>query len=248
MNFSLGKLFQYTSKRKDSGMADTMPRGDTPLNKDSNLGEHKIYQGFPSIPLPKPTLNVLLGDAVTKRVSVRTWSNSPLSLEDISNLLFYSCGTTGTYNGKTLHRAHASAGMKYPLEIYFIANNVESLKRAVYHYDSVRHTLTELWGLSLFTSETFENLFVQPEMGCASGYFVITALPARATGKYSERAYRYLYLEAGAIAHMLNVVGSTTDLGSIILGGVSDTNLETLLDIDGEIETVLITVAVGKQS
>jgi hypothetical protein len=55
-----------------------------------------------------------------------------------------------------------------------------------------------------------------------------------------------MYLEAGAIAHSINLIAKSQGLGVCLMGGTDDVALEQCLDIDGEHETVLLGVVGGK--
>ena len=52
--------------------------------------QFKTYDRFPKIQLPEPSLDIDLATAVSERVSIRKWSDKPLTLQQISNLLYYS--------------------------------------------------------------------------------------------------------------------------------------------------------------
>ena len=64
--------------------------------------------------------------------------------------------------------------------------------------------------------------------------------------KYGERGYRYILLEAGHIGQNICLVSETLGLKCCALGGTMDKNLEELLDIDGETESVVYGFAIGK--
>jgi SagB-type dehydrogenase family enzyme len=74
---------------------------------------------------------------------------------------------------------------------------------------------------------------------------VITGVTSRIFPKYGERGYRYMYLEAGAVAHMINVVASAQDLSCVIVGDTNDNIIESILDIDGDNETVITSILIG---
>jgi len=75
-------------------------------------------------------------DAILKRRSVREYTAKPLTLAEVSQLLFAAQGVTGEMYG-TLLRTAPSAGALYPFEVYMVVNNVDGLKKGIYHY-SVR--------------------------------------------------------------------------------------------------------------
>lgn len=212
--------------------------------------EFKKYLGFESLPLPNPGFvhPINLSDAVLKRRSSHDWSNKPISLQEISNLLYYSCGVTHKAIDPNLSsRAQASAGKRYPIEIYVINFTPGELERFVYHYAPDTHSLDMLWELDVFDKQKLDSLFGYDWAHDAAMAIIITGIADRTTRKYGERGYRYMYLEAGAIAHTMNTIGSIDALSSTIMGGTNDAELSELIDIDGESETLLSTLVFGKK-
>jgi len=69
-------------------------------------------------------------------MSVRSYKDTPLTLKEVSQLLWASQGIVAS--GR---RAAPSAGATYPLEIFFIAGKVEGLKPGLYKYRNKEHSL-----------------------------------------------------------------------------------------------------------
>src|SRR4030043_1041309 len=89
------------------------------------------------IKLPKPKEKVLtpIEETLNKRRSVRDYKKGPLSLEQVSQLLWAA-------SGKNLYRRTApSAGATYPLEIYLVVGEVEELEPGLYKYSISKHHL-----------------------------------------------------------------------------------------------------------
>jgi hypothetical protein len=77
------------------------------------------------INLPEPRLasDYSIEQSIHNRRSVREFSNKPLSLSEVSQLLWSAQGTT---DDKGL-RSAPSAGALYPLVLYLVAGNVKGL-------------------------------------------------------------------------------------------------------------------------
>src|SRR5271157_512540 len=70
-----------------------------------------------TIKLPEPALksNFSLEQALAERRSIRNYTDDPLTLAEVSQLLWAAQGIT---DSKTGHRTAPSAMAKYPLELY----------------------------------------------------------------------------------------------------------------------------------
>ncbi len=71
---------------------------------------------------------------------MRSYADEPLTLADVSQLLWSAQGITG---GSTL-RAAPSAGATYPLEVYVVAGGVARLAAGIYRYNNRAHELDEV--------------------------------------------------------------------------------------------------------
>jgi len=85
------------------------------------------------IKLPKAKEKGLTSiEETLNRRSVRDYKRGPLSLEQISQLLWAA-------SGRNLYwRTAPSAGATYPLETYLVVGEVEGLERGIYRYSSWR--------------------------------------------------------------------------------------------------------------
>ena len=79
----------------------------------------------------------------------------------------------------------------------------------------------------------------------ASAVFVWTAVFSRAMWKYGQRAYRYVYLDAGHIAMNFALAAVALGLGSCQIGALYDGESNALLEIDGVGESTLFMSVVG---
>jgi SagB-type dehydrogenase family enzyme len=75
--------------------------------------------------------------------------------------------------------------------------------------------------------------------------FIWTAIVARSKWKYRQRAYRYIYLDAGHIAQNLYLAGTASGLGVCGIGAFFDDRVNTLIGVDGTEETALYLASVG---
>jgi len=210
---------------------------------------YKIYENAISkIRLPSPEFNdtIKFWDVMVRRHSTRSFSKEPLSLMDLSLLLFGMEGLTRIFT-QFSYRITPSAGGLYPIEVYPIINNVEGLQKGVYHYNIPEHSL-ELIKSGDFSSAVGEGCLGQKMAYNSAVNFIFTAIIERSKWKYLQRCYRYIYLDCGHIGQNFYLVAEALGLGVCTIGAIFDDELNKILDIDGKNETVIYVGVVGRKS
>src|SRR5665648_802866 len=86
---------------------------------------YKKYPEAKKIQLNKnlPTQSLPIVDVLRKRKSIRTFTNQPVTIQELSFLLWASTGVQRTEHGYAFRTA-PSAGALYPIETYIKANNI----------------------------------------------------------------------------------------------------------------------------
>ncbi len=236
---STGERFHYETSLTWRGVI-----GDLFRIKPKEPPQYKNYTDTKIIKLPKPEYQgVPLEEAIEKRRSVRNYSRKPVTMFQLSQLLFSSQGPTGKIYGTPLRTA-PSAGALYPFEIYVIANNVESLDQGIYHYGILNHTL-ELVQDGDFRKEVTSAGLKQEMLGDSDVVFVLSAIFDRTRHKYGERGFRYVYIEAGHISQNIYLQAVSLGLGSVSVGAFLDDKVNQLIGVDGQKEAVIYLHAVG---
>jgi SagB-type dehydrogenase family enzyme len=83
-------------------------------------------------------------------------------------------------------------------------------------------------------------------LASAACVFIWTAQVGRSAVKYGQRAYRYIYLDAGHIGQNLHLAAEALGLGCCMAAALLDDEANRILGVDGEEETVLYMGAVGR--
>jgi SagB-type dehydrogenase family enzyme len=81
-------------------------------------------------------------------------------------------------------------------------------------------------------------------MTCAVS-FIWTAVIQRSRWKYQQRAYRYIYLDAGHACQNLYLTCEALGLGCCAVAAFDDDAANKILDIDGKKEFVIYLATVG---
>ncbi len=223
---------------------------DKPL-KD-RLGSIPAVQSFKTYPesekfqLPQPDLNrpANLWQCLTKRRSERDTTAEPLSLNELSTLLWAAQGVTARV-GVHLLRTAPSAGALYPFETYLYVDHVEDVSQGLYHFDVASFALERLKDGS-FSRDLTTACLGQPMVRRAAVVFIWTAMMLRCMVKYRDRAVRYIPMDLGHVCQNIQLAATAMDLGSCPIGAFFDDDINRLLEIDGEDETALYLITVGK--
>lgn len=201
----------------------------------------KEYPRFNKHKLKFTNLNdVKFQKLLKQRSSKREFVKKSLSFSEVSNLLYWSAGMK-----KDFTRFYPSAGGRYPLEMYIIALNVDSLEQGIYHFN-VKNNLLELILKGNFKDEAVRLAGNQEWIKDCGIVVLISAVFGRTKIKYSERGYRYALMESGHLAQNLYLVSEALNLGCCAIGGFLDDEINKLLDIDGKKESVIYLCGIGK--
>lgn len=178
--------------------------------------------------LPQPAVDgdVSLEAAVRERRSVREYSRQSLSLAEVGQLLWAAQGVTSKGGGRTA----PSAGALYPMELYLVAGNVESLPAGLYHYQPGGHRLQRLADGDL-RKALAEAALDQAWVRRAPAVLVIAGVYERSAKKYGQRAHRYTHIETGHVAQNVYLQAEALGLGTVIVGAFEDAEVRKLLGL-----------------
>ena len=186
---------------------------------------------------------MILDRVLRQRKSIRDFQQQPISKAQLSYLLWASTGIQRIEGGYEF-RTVPSAGALYPIETYVVVNDVRKLEAGVYHYSIKAHQLEQL-KQGQFRQEIAAAALGQGMCAAAAVVFVWSCVFERCKWKYGQRAYRYIYLDAGHIAENLALATVSLNLGSCEIGALYDNQVNAILGIDGTEESVLCMAAVG---
>ena len=207
---------------------------------------YKHYPQAPTIALSQPQTGdgAALWDVLQHRRSVRRFQKEPLPEAALSQLLWASQGITRVGHGYGFRTA-PSAGALYPVETYLVVHTIDTIPSGIYHYAVQDHALEQL-KTGDYRTEIAQAALDQEMAYHANVVFVWTAIFSRSKWKYRQRAYRYVYLDAGHIAQSLALAAEALGLGSCQIAALYDEEANALLDIDGTEESTIYMTAVGK--
>ncbi|HYA04063.1 MAG TPA: SagB/ThcOx family dehydrogenase [Syntrophobacteria bacterium] len=217
-----------------------------------NLGDippparFKVHPQAERFPLPDPDLNrsADLWQCLSRRRSERDTTPEPVTLQELSLLLWAAQGVTARAGGYLLRTA-PSAGALYPFETYLYADRVEGLTKGLYHLEVGEFCLERLKGGDLNRALTAGTLG-QSAVRRAAVVLVWSAVLLRCMVKYRERAVRYIAMDLGHVCQNVQLAATAMGLGSCPIGAFYDDEINRMLGVDGEEETVLYLATVGR--
>ena len=170
-----------------------------------------------------------------------------MGLEELSFLLWASQGITANMEGYQLRTA-PSAGALYPVEIYIVVKNVESLSPGIYHYQA-KECVLELLKEGDYIEKLYRASLGQEMIRFAAATFCYSAIIQRSSCKYYERAIRYIMMDSAHICEntLLGCV-ALERVGGVAIGAFYDDLMAKLFDLDMYTEPVLLMASVGKIS
>jgi len=197
------------------------------------------------LPEPSVTGSVPVEEALNNRRSIRSYQSSPVSLAEVSQLLWSAYGITqpvpdGPAFLRGGLRTAPSAGALYPLEIYLVARNVADLLPGVYWYRSETHEL-----VTVTQEDRWDMLdqaaLDQPHFETAAAAIVYSAVFERSTSKYGERGReRYVCMDLGHSAENVYLQAYALKIGTCAIGAFSDLWLKKAVGMTREEEPLYI--------
>ncbi|MHA6711531.1 SagB/ThcOx family dehydrogenase [Dehalococcoides mccartyi] len=195
------------------------------------------------IKLPPPSVRgkMTVEEAISKRRSVRSFSNRQINRETLSQLLWASDGITDTVDKL---RSAPSAGAIYPLDLYIIAGNkrVEGLEAGVYRYNPERNGLY-LQVSGDFRKQLAEGCFKQDFVADAPFSLVICYRPEDLIKRYGNNAEKYAYFEVGHVAQNFSLACVALGLGSVVIGAFTEETICKSMNLNGHPKPLYIIAA-----
>lgn len=202
--------------------------------------EQRIVTATFNLPEPQITGNMSVEQAIHDRRSVRRYTNEPLALQDVSQLLW---ATQGITDEKTKFRTAPSAGHTYPLEVYILMGkgSVDGLNEGFYHYNPFNNTLEQILGNDA-RSDLSQAADGQPWVKEAPVSIIITGNYQKMMDKYKDEklSTRFVDMEAGHAGENIYLEAEARNLVTVALGSFKDDEVHKILRIPGNEKTLYI--------
>lgn len=202
--------------------------------------------------------SVPLISLIRQRRSQRHFADAPLSLEDLSFLLWAAQGVTQVIEDAGINyykRAVPSGGNRHPFETYLSIHNVTGLEIGLYRYLPLDHQLVierldpdlpaavSAGGLSQ-TSMVNGNPFPFIEKSAVT--FIWTAIPYRTEWRYGPAAAKLIAVDAGHMCQNLYLACGAIGAGTVAVGAFDRITTDAVLGVDGTEEFSIYMAPIGK--
>jgi SagB-type dehydrogenase family enzyme len=193
------------------------------------------------LPAPNYDGKVSVEQALRRRRSVREYKDEPLTLKEVSQLLWAAQGITDAERGL---RTAPSAGATYPLEVYVVVGNVEAVKQGAYKYNPREHQLIKVRDAD--GRAELAAALGQAQVRNAGALIVFFAVYERTTAKFGDVGTRYVQMEVGHAAQNVYLQAASLNLGTTVIGGFPEKQVKKILSVP-ENEQPLYVMPVGRQ-
>jgi len=190
---------------------------------------------------PKYDSKISIERALLQRRSIRTYKDEPLTLSEVSQLLWAAQGVTGSRGLRTA----PSAGALYPLEVYVVVGNVKDMADGVYKYKHSGHELLKISDGDK-RAELYTAALSQSCIKKGAVVFVLSAVYERTTGKYGQRGIQYVHMEIGHATQNIYLQAVSLNLGTLFVGAFYDDQVKAVLNMPAR-EVPLCIMPVGRK-
>jgi SagB-type dehydrogenase family enzyme len=184
---------------------------------------------------------------INLRKSIRSYQQIAISLSELSYLLWCTQGVKEVISDYAIKRTVPSAGARHALETTLLVNRVDGLEPGLYRYLSLEHQLGLFKKDDQISNEIVKASFGQDFIKNSAVTFIWNAVIYRMKWRYGERAYRYIFLDAGHVAQNLYLSAESIGCGVCAIAAFSDDEMNQILNIDGKEQFVIYMAAVGKK-
>jgi SagB-type dehydrogenase family enzyme len=205
-----------------------------------------IHEPGESIPLPRSwrIRENRFDRLLLQRRSRRRFADEPLPLSELAFLLWACQGITGRA-GNYLFRTAPSAGALYPLETYLCCERIDGLDSGLYRFDPPDFCLSPLEASSC-ADQVADACLGQGFMARGAVIFLWSAVFRRNMSKYGHRGLRYILLDAGHACQNMLLAAESIGCHACPVAAFFDEEINTLLGLEPDEESVLYAAVAGR--
>jgi SagB-type dehydrogenase family enzyme len=244
--------FLYTTRVRRHDRELRRSVGDYLTSECQDMLVHTDEENIPAarrIELPESAAtSMTFEEALAHRRSTRSFSGEPATLPEVAALL-RAAGAHHDHQPGRPHRAVASGGGLYPVELHLAVRDVTGLEAGLYRYaprlDALDHYGGAQQVLALLNCGINEVPDVLP-VDRAAVLVLLVARPWRSMRKYGPRGLRFVLHEVGAMSQHLHLGAAALGLAGTDWSTYYDEEAHEVLDIDGLRTALLHLIVLGR--
>ena len=198
-------------------------------------------------------------ECTSSRMSRRIYTQEPLSLFELSFLLWCTQGVKkviGGYwkylpdgSGRNYLRPVAAGGCMYAFETYLAVMNVTGVEPGIWRYLPLSHQIgliKNIENLPDMINETFTNPGQNQSYATKAGViFFWACIPYRGEWLGNGASHKGLLLDLGHISHQLYLATEVLGCGCCAIGSYYQETADNLIGVDGNDEFTVLCASVG---
>jgi SagB-type dehydrogenase family enzyme len=190
------------------------------------------------LPPPDRQGDISLEETIACRRSIRHFSAKPVTLPQLSQVLWAAQGITDT---PMAYRTIPSAGATYPLEIVVACGQrtIDDIDAGIYQYNRESHSLTHYHQgdvrLELASASLNQDCIYE-----APADIIICAVYSRTLKRYGERGERYVHIEVGHAGQNIYLQAAALGLATVAIGSFNDEMVKKILRLDKQYQPLYI--------
>ena len=183
---------------------------------------------------------------INDRKSHRVYTDQPLSLRELSYLLWCTQGVKDV-RGKSYAtiRTVPCGGARHEFECYMAIRRVDGLEPGLYHYLPMTHQIEFLGGSADMGGFISKSLQEQNWALKASVVFYYSCVFYRAEWRYGPWAHPVILMDSGHITENLYLAATSIGLGGCAIAAVDPEACNREFGLDGVEETIFYAMPVG---
>ena len=232
---------EWEEGESDQDKGYEVPPMQKPFPPDSRL-----LDLVPADEFEKNFNSVSLYSAIAGRKSRRKFSGEPLSLLELSWLLWATQGIIKLFrNNLSARRTVPSGGARHPFETYLFINSVSGVESGLYRYLPLEHKLLFLYTRENLVNEVHDAFNKQFILDCSVA-FMWTAIPYRTEWRYTFLSPKIIAQDSGHVCQNLYLACEAIQAGTCAIGAYDQDKMDAVLQVDGQEEFAIYCAPVGK--
>lgn len=187
-----------------------------------------------------------IGEAITRRESVRDYCDDPLNVEELSALLWATQGVREVFDPTCAVRTVPSAGARHAFETYIAVSRVEGIPSGLYRFLPFDGQLVQLSVDSQIGQKAAAACLGQKFVAGAAATLFWTVIPSRMEWRYGLASYKVIAIDVGHVCQNLYLACTALGAGTCAIAAYDQVACDRLLGVDGDEEFTLYIAPVGK--